>query len=136
MLEEYIKLEVQQKTHLKINQAINGTPIVLKEGYSKVALKTTNDMALDDTGLVHGGYSFGLADFAAMLAINHPNTVLGGAEVRFVSPIKTGEEIIAEALLINEGEKKQVVDVNIKSGDKIVFLGQFICFSPEKHVLE
>ncbi len=93
-------------------------------------------MILDDTGLIHGGFAFGLADFAAMIAVNHPNTVLGGAEVRFIEPVKEGDILIAEANLIKKEGKRIVVDVNVKRESEIVFIGQFICFAPEKHVLD
>ncbi len=127
---------MEQKTHLKINKSLSGEPIELREGYSRVQLKASLDMVLDDTGLIHGGFTFGLADFAAMIAINHPNTVLGGAEVRFIEPVKKGDTLIAEAHLIKKEGKKLIVDVNIKRDSEIVFIGQFICFAPEKHVLD
>jgi acyl-coenzyme A thioesterase PaaI-like protein len=44
-------------------------------------------MAADQRGLVHGGFTFGLADYAAMVAVNDPNVVLGAAEVRFLAPV-------------------------------------------------
>jgi len=70
---------MEQKTHLKINPALWGTPIELKEGFASVRLTVSEDMAADEYGLVHGGTIFGLADYAAMLAVNHPNVVLAGA---------------------------------------------------------
>jgi acyl-coenzyme A thioesterase PaaI-like protein len=54
-------------------------------------------MAADDRGLVHGGFVFGLADHAAMLAVNDPFVVLGSAEVRFLRPVVVGERLVAEA---------------------------------------
>jgi acyl-coenzyme A thioesterase PaaI-like protein len=49
-------------------------------------------MAVDDRGLVHGGFVFGLADHAAMLAVNDPNVVLGAASTRFLKPVRVGED--------------------------------------------
>ena len=57
------------KTHKKIDQEFCGEPIDLKEGFSRVMLKTLDRMKVDETGLVHGGFIFGLADNAAMLEI-------------------------------------------------------------------
>ena len=54
-------------------------------------------MAADSTGLTHGGFTFGLADYAAMLAVNHPFVVLGSAQVKFTAPVRTGETMRAEA---------------------------------------
>ena len=56
-------------------------------------LLTNRSMAVDETGLVHGGYIFGLADYAAMIAVNHPNVVLGSSEVKFLKPVRAGETV-------------------------------------------
>ena len=93
-------------------------------------------MILDETGLIHGGFTFGAADYAAMLAVNHPNVVLGGAQVRFVEPVKEGDTMIAEAQLMNVDNGRLIIDVNVKVEEKVVFIGEFICFAPEKHVLK
>jgi len=46
-------------------------------------------MAVDQMGLVHGGFTFGAADFAAMAAVNDPNVVLVSSECRFFKPCKS-----------------------------------------------
>ena len=51
-----------------------------------VELTATPEMEADASGLTHGGFTFGLADYAAMLAVNHPNVVLGSAQTKFTSP--------------------------------------------------
>lgn len=127
---------MEKKTHQKVNEKYSGTPIELKEHYSKVKLTTIPEMILDESGLIHGGFIFSLADYSAMLAINHPNVVLGGANCRFLVPVKEGDELVAEAMLSNVDGKKLVVDVNIKRADEVIFIGEFYCFAPEKHVLE
>ena len=93
-------------------------------------------MAVDHSGLVHGGFIFGLADYAAMLAVNHPNVVLGSANVKFTKPVKTDEALCAEAEVISSEGKKHVVNVAVKRGNDVVFSGEFACFVLEKHVLE
>ena len=71
------------QTHKSIDQELCGKPLELGDGHSRVELITTDRMAVDKTGLVHGGFIFGLADYAAMIAVNHPNVVLGASDVRF-----------------------------------------------------
>lgn len=122
-------------THQKINQDLSGNPLELGEGYSKVELVPTRSMILDDSNLIHGGFIFGLADYSAMLAINHPFVVLGGANVRFLIPVKLGDRLIAEANLVNIDGKKHVVDVHIQRDKEVVLIGEFYCFIPDKHVL-
>jgi uncharacterized protein (TIGR00369 family) len=122
-------------THQKINQALCGTPLTVGPGASRVALATTAEMAADDAGLVHGGFVFGLADYAAMIAVNHPNVVLGGADVKFLKPVRVGETVTAEASVTAEKGKKRVVRVTATSGDARVFEGELTCFVLDRHVL-
>jgi uncharacterized protein (TIGR00369 family) len=122
-------------THQKINQALCGMPLEVAPGTSRVALATTAEMAADDAGLVHGGFVFGLADYAAMIAVNHPNVVLGGADVKFLKPVRVGETVTAEASVTAEKGKKRVVRVTAASGDARVFEGELTCFVLDRHVL-
>jgi uncharacterized protein (TIGR00369 family) len=127
---------IKQNTHLNINNEISGEIMKLEKNYSKIKLKTTSDMIVDAKGLIHGGFIFSLADFASMVAINHPNVVLGSAQVKFLKPAREGDVLIAEAnLTIKEG-KKHMVKVNVSRDNEIIFNGDFTCFILEKHVLE
>ncbi len=123
------------QTHLGIDQALCGKPLTVRDGFSSVALNTTERMAADDTGLVHGGFIFGLADYAAMIAVNHPNVVLGAASVKFLKPVRVGDVVIAEAIVDEPSGKKHAVKVTVKKGDESVFEGVFTCFVLDKHVL-
>jgi len=122
-------------THKMIDKELCGRPSLIDDNYSKVEMITTRIMAVDDTGLVHGGFVFGLADHSAMIAVNHPNVVLGAADVQFLKPVRSGDVLIAEAHAGKKEGKKQSVSVTVKNGDTEVFKGLFICFSLDKHVL-
>jgi uncharacterized protein (TIGR00369 family) len=120
---------------MEIDQKRCGKPVKLDAGSSSVELRPDEEMAVDKSGLVHGGFIFGLADYAAMIAVNHPHVVLGAAEVKFLKPVKTGESIVAEASVTSREGKKQRVAVAVTSGKGIVFEGRFTCFTPDRHVL-
>lgn len=122
-------------THQKINQELCGKPLEVREGYSRVELVTLESMSADPSGLVHGGFIFGQADYAAMIAVNHPNVVLGGADVKFLKPVKAGERVVAQATVIAVEGKKNTVEVVVTRGEESVFSGTFICFVLAKHVL-
>jgi uncharacterized protein (TIGR00369 family) len=122
-------------THQKINQELCGKPLEVREGFSRVELVTLESMAADTSGLVHGGFIFGQADYAAMIAVNHPNVVLGGADVKFLKPIKAGEKVVAQATVIAVEGKKNTVEVVVTRDEENVFKGTFICFILGKHVL-
>lgn len=92
-------------------------------------------MATDDKGLIHGGFTFSLADYAAMVAVNHPNVVLSKASFKFIKPVKVGETIIAIGK-VDKGGEQAIVDVEVKKGDQLVAMGTFDCYIPKTHVLE
>ncbi len=123
-------------THQRIDPGLCGRPETLEPGLARVALTALPVMAADDRELVHGGFVFGLADYAAMLAVNDPNVVLGAAEVRFTAPVVVGETLLAEAKLTETAGKKRLVAVTVRRGQDAVFTGTFTCFVPEKHVLD
>ncbi|NNF99282.1 MAG: PaaI family thioesterase [Desulfobacteraceae bacterium] len=122
-------------THKRIDRTLVGKPLFMSNGVSRVELLTTAAMAADDAGLVHGGFIFGLADYAAMLAVNHPHVVLGGAEVKFLLPVRVDRTITAHAQTREISGKKHMVSVTLKCGDEAVFHGTFTCFVLDKHVL-
>lgn len=127
---------MQIATHQKIDQRLCGQPLEVENGFSRVELKTTPEMSADVTGLVHGGFIFGLADYAAMIAVNHPNVVLGAADVKFLKPVSVDETVIAEARVEEVQGKKHWVAVSVTKSGEIIFQGMFTCFALDRHVLE
>lgn len=122
-------------THLQISPHLVGEAVELSPGHARARLVTNLEMCADDRGLVHGGFIFGLADFAAMLAVNDPHVVLGAAETRFLAPVRVGEVLQAEAEVVEEKGKKRIVRCSVASG-KTVFEGAFTCFVLEGHVFD
>jgi acyl-coenzyme A thioesterase PaaI-like protein len=134
-------------THRALSARLCGTPLLLAKGAAEVELATSDEMRADESGLVHGGFVFGLADHAAMLAINEPNVVLGSAEVRFLAPVRVGERLTATARLLALEGKRHRVEVHVNASfalggaapfdrrDERVFEGTFVCFVPAQHVL-
>ncbi|MEO1366570.1 MAG: PaaI family thioesterase [Acidobacteriota bacterium] len=129
------------KTHELIDPRFSGEPIELAEDRARVRLDTDPCMRADATGLVHGGFVFSLADHAAMLAVNHPNVVLGSASTRFLRPVRVGESLVAEARVDRREGAKIVVAVTVhRGGDsaatgEAVMTGEMVCFTPGRHVL-
>ena len=124
------------QTHKTIDHELCGTPLRVADGSSQVQLHTTERMTVDESGLVHGGFVFGLADHAAMIAVNDPNVVLGAADVKFLKPVRTGDVIMAEASVQSREGKKRTVSATVRKDDVSVFEGEFICFVLNKHVLD
>lgn len=126
---------MKARTHLDISHALCGEPVEIEEGKATVAFETSEDMAVDEHGLVHGGFVFGLADHAAMLAVNDPNVVLGSAECRFLAPVRAGEKVFASAKVLETSGKKRTIDARAMVDENEVFAGTFVAFVLDAHVL-
>jgi uncharacterized protein (TIGR00369 family) len=134
---------MQQRTHASLDRELCGEPQRLEHGVAVVELVASERMRADDRGLVHGGFVFGLADHAAMLAVNHPNVVLGSASLRFERPVIVGERLRARATVRAVQGRRQTVEVEVeRSGPttaeagEIVMRGELTCFTPDRHVLD
>lgn len=136
---------MRPRTHLALDRRLCGEPLDVAEtaaGTARVGLTTLPEMAADAEGLVHGGFLFGLADHAAMLAVNDPRVVLGSAAVRFLRPVAVGDRLIAEARCAETAGRKSRVTVEVRrapaaggaAGDTVMS-GEFVCFTLDRHAL-
>ena len=107
-----------------------------EKNYAKVKFEATQDMAVDDLGLIHGGFTFGAADFCAMATVNHPNVVLVSSKSKFLAPVKVGDIVIFESEVIFDDDKKQEVIITGKIDDIKVYEGLFGTVVLKKHVLK
>lgn len=123
-------------THLGIDRALCGEPVALGEGTATVALHTTPAMGADAQGLVHGGFVFGAADYAAMLAVNDPYVVLGAADTKFTAPVRVGQTVTLTATRTSVDRRKHTIEVTGAVGDTAVFSGTFTTFVLDGHVLD
>jgi acyl-coenzyme A thioesterase PaaI-like protein len=127
---------MEAKTHLRVDSRLCGRLLDLGDGSARVALDTTDSMVVDDRGLIHGGFVFGTADYAAMLAVNDPNVVLGGASARFLKPVQNGDRVVATARTVVTSGTKHEVLVEATVNSVKVFEGTFTCIVLERHVLD
>ena len=120
---------MEVKTHKEVSTTLVGEPVQIKDGSFAIArLLTTKEIAVDEFGLVHGGFTFGLADYACMIAINHPNVVLGSSQVRFTSPVKVGDLLEAKATLVKSEGRKNEVSIEVRVEKKVVLTGTMNCY--------
>ena len=126
---------MQLQTHLEIDTSLCGKVTKLDSGYAEVLLHTTQQMAVDGYGLVHGGFVFGAADLSAMSAVNDPYVVLGASESRFTAPVRRGDVVVCKARVVGGKGKKREVDVQAFVENTLVFEGRFTTFVLDTHVL-
>jgi len=124
------------RTHELINSRYSGDLDELKDGFAKVSLITNEDMRADTYGLVHGGFIFCAADFAAMAAVNDPNVVLASSASTFLSPVRVGDQVVFEAKVRHKDGRKREVIVIGSVLDIKVYEANFKTVILEKHVLK
>ena len=127
---------MEQRTHEQIAAHLCGRPVELGAGRARVVLELSREMAADGRGLVHGGFTFGLADYAAMLAVNEPPVVLASAQVKFLGPAVAGDRLEAEATVERSEGKKRWVKVVVRRAGTPVLEGEFLAVVPDKHILD
>ena len=127
--------ELKLNTHLKFQKKF-GRLVELKEDSAKVILETTEEMLVDEKGLIHGGFIFGAADFCAIATVNEPFVFLVRSQSEFMAPVKVGDivEFVSE-VLIKEKRKQEIKVIGYLNEIK-VFEGVFGCVVLDKHVLK
>jgi acyl-coenzyme A thioesterase PaaI-like protein len=128
--------DMEQRTHERIASHLCGKPVELSAGRARVALDVTGEMAADARGLAHGGFTFGLADYAAMLAVNEPTVVLAGATLKFLGPVVVGDRVEAEAAVERTEGKKRWVKVVVRRAGVLVLEGELLALVPDRHILD
>ena len=130
------ELKIDLNTHKKISQTLCGKLIAQEENYAKVKFEAISDMSVDEHGLIHGGFTFGAADFCAMATVNHPNVVLVSSKSKFLAPVKVGDIVIFESEVIFDDDKKQEIIVTGKINNIKIYEGIFGTIILKKHVLK
>jgi len=128
--------QVLVQTHERINQNLCGEIVKIELGYVELRLTTIVEMLADDIGLIHGGFIFSAADYAAMLAVNERNVVLVASDCQFLSPVKLHDEVNVVARVRHKEGRKRNVHVEAFVLDIKVFEGEFKTVITEKHVLK
>jgi acyl-coenzyme A thioesterase PaaI-like protein len=127
---------MDQRTHERIAAHLCGTPVELSDGRARVVLEISGEMAADARGLAHGGFTFGLADYAAMLAVNEPTVVLAGATLKFLGPVVVGDRVEAEASVERSEGKKRWVKVVVRRAGQPMLEGDLLAVVPDRHILD
>ena len=127
--------KIELNTHLKFNKKF-GQLIEINEDSAKVRLDATEDMAVDEEGLIHGGFTFGAADFCAMATVNEPYVVLVRSQCEFMAPVKVGDSVEFVSEVILKEKRKWEVKVVGTLNEIKVFEGHFGCVVLDKHVFK
>jgi acyl-coenzyme A thioesterase PaaI-like protein len=130
---EDIKLNTYLKFQKRYGQLIE---IDKENAKAKVQFEATEDMAVDEEGLIHGGFIFGAADFCAVATVNEPYVVLVRSQCEFMAPVRVGDIVIFESETIMKDKRKHDIKVVGRLNEIKVFEGLFGCVVLDKHILK
>lgn len=128
--------QVVLQTHESVNRDLSGEILNHERGYVTLRLTTIAEMVADNMGLIHGGFIFSAADYAAMACVNERNVVLVGSDCQFLSPVKLGDEVTFVARVRHKEGRKRNVHVEGSVLDIKVFEGEFKTVVLERHILK
>ncbi|MGP1485020.1 MAG: PaaI family thioesterase [Campylobacter sp.] len=126
--------ELKTSPNIKLN--LSGTVSALEQNHAKTQFHTHSDMVVDAEGLIHSGFVFSAANYAALTAINEVNSVVISSRINFFAPTRLGETIEFDAVAHFNESKKREVRVVGKTKDIKVFEGIFQVVILEDHIFK
>ena len=114
----------------EMSPSVVGELLELYSNKAVVRFSPTERMIMDESKMIHAGFVFNAASFAAMAAINKKYSVLIAADVKFLAPIELGHEVTFKAEAIQSDTKKCEVKVegyllDIKIFDSLFHIAVF-----------
>lgn len=94
-----------------INTDFCGELIRIAENNAEVVFTASSAMLSDNERMIHPGFVFNSASYAALCAINKKNAIIISSEVKFLAPIELGHEVLFKAVALQNGFKKCEVRV-------------------------
>lgn len=109
---------------------IVGELVELYHNKAIVRFRPNERMIMDESKMIHAGFVFNAASFAAMAAINKKYSVLIASDVKFLAPIELGHEVVFKAQAVQSDTKKCEVKVegfllDIKIFDSLFHIAVF-----------
>jgi len=86
------------------------------EGWSRLSMTVRADM-VNGLEICHGGFVFALADSAFAFACNSHNlaAVAAGVAIDFLRPAKLGDQLTAEARVVNQSKRSGLYDMVVRN---------------------
>lgn len=124
--------DLKTSTSIKLN--LSGVVTALEKNRAKTRLFTTTDMVCDNDGLIHSGFIFSAANYAALASINLENCITINARINFFAPAKLGDTIDFDATAYFDESRKRDVRVFGYIKDMKVFEGTFQLVTLDEHI--
>lgn len=129
------QLAQQANANLKAMQAgeVVGELLDLELGVGGISiLETTPEMAFTRNHIIRGHYIFAQANSLAVALIDAPTALTASANVKFRTPARVGERLIAKATVVDGKDGHYQITVLSKTGERVVFEGNFMIVAVEE----
>ncbi|WP_038814564.1 hypothetical protein [Campylobacter jejuni] len=135
--EDISRVKAELLTCPELNTSLAGTIIEIDKNYAKSILLTTNEMVVDDQGLIFDAFVFAAANYVAQASINKEFSVIIGSKCFFYAPLKLGDVLELEAhALFDETSKKRDVKVVGHVREIKMFEGTIQVVSTDEHIFK
>jgi acyl-coenzyme A thioesterase PaaI-like protein len=91
-------------------------------------LETDASMCLERCNIVRGHIIFAQANSLANAVVDQPVAVTGKTEISFLQPARSGERLIAKALVLEKQGHRFLIEVIVRSKDELICTGTFMIY--------
>ncbi|RDU70095.1 thioesterase [Helicobacter cholecystus] len=125
MEENFEQNNIELQTCTALKSELCGS--IVKMTYEEVITKfvPTKQMISDESNLIHSGFIFNAANYAAMCLANQPHAITIGSEVEFLAPVEFEQEMMFLATIKQSNSKKFEISVKGTLLDIKIFEGTF-----------
>ncbi len=128
--------QVAQEAHANpkaiASKDMTGEILDLELGRTGIStMMVTPEMVFEKTHVARGHHIFAQANSLALAVMDTPAAVTGVANIKFKSPVREGERLIAKAEVVRTRANKNFIWVKTRSGSQEVFRAKFIMVSLE-----
>lgn len=122
--------DAQTKVKSIAKGEVVGELIDLELGKTGISIMSiTPEMVFERTQVARGHYVFSQANSLALAVIDAPAAVTGVANIKYKTPIRIGEKLVAKAEVVKQRGNKYFVWVKTRNEMQEVFRAKFIMVS-------
>lgn len=101
-----------------------------------VQFETNKQMISDKSNLIHPGFIFNAASYAAMCLVNQQNSLIIKSNVQFLAPLEFGQDVIFTATIQHASSKQYEVFVKGTLLEIKIFEGTFYISILDKEIFK
>lgn len=125
--------EAQTKLKAIASGDVVGELIDLELGKAGISLlAVSEDMVMEKTQVTQAHYIFAQSNSLALAVVDAPAAVTGVANIKYKTPVRAGEKLIAKAEVIKKRGNKYFVWVKTRNEHQEVFRAKYILVSLEQ----